>query len=510
MKYLKTIVALSLVGTLILSGCTRENTQGNTFVFGTTAYSLSNANAGLNPHSDYSGWSTVRYGVGETLFKYNENMEPEPWLASGFDMVDANTWQVTLNEDVYFSSGRLMDATAVKQCIEHLISVHDRAPYDLKIESIEAQDFTLTFKTTQPVPAFINYLSDPYGAIIDMDYGVTEDANVAGTGPFVASEVSSSEITLQKNHNYWGGEVLTDTIVVKSIPDSDAMTFSLQSGELDAVQGLAYASIPLFENNDDYTISTAQTSRAFFTQTNTHSAIMQDEALRKAIAMGIDKESFNSLLLNGNGSVATTPFPTDSFTSTVDVVEYDVQAAKQLLAEAGYIDTDGDGYVEKNGETVVLRWLTYPSRHELPLLAEMAQSDLKQLGLKLEINATVNYNDFLSSGDWDIYASAFVTMPTGDYEYFFSTHTLQNSSKNRGNYYSEEMERLNSELSVTFDAASRQDIALKMAQLLADSHHFIFVSHLNMSIVMQDTVSGFSAHPSDYYEISSQLRVEPI
>ena len=63
-------------------------------------------------------------------------------------------------------------AEAVKECLEDLIAVHDRAPYDLKIEHIDADGLTLTIFTTEPCPAIINYLGDPYGAIIDMDYGI--------------------------------------------------------------------------------------------------------------------------------------------------------------------------------------------------------------------------------------------------------------------------------------------------------------------------------------------------
>ena len=143
-----------------------------------------NADAGLNPHKDYSGWSCVRYGVGETLFKYSETMELEPWLATDYEMIDETTWKISLRENVTFSSGRKMDGQAVKECLEDLIAVHDRAPEDLKIAEITAEGQTVTIITKEPVPALINYLSDPYGAIIDMDFGVTEDENVSGTGPY--------------------------------------------------------------------------------------------------------------------------------------------------------------------------------------------------------------------------------------------------------------------------------------------------------------------------------------
>ena len=76
--------------------------------------------AGLNPHDNYSGWSCLRYGVGETLFKYNDNMEVEPWLATDYEFTDDNTVKITLRDGVKFSSGRTMDGEAVKECLEVL------------------------------------------------------------------------------------------------------------------------------------------------------------------------------------------------------------------------------------------------------------------------------------------------------------------------------------------------------------------------------------------------------
>ena len=107
--------------------------------------------AGLNPHDNYSGWSAVRYGVGETLFKYNDNMEVEPWLATDYEFVDDTTVKITLRDGVKFSSDRTMDAQAVKECLDDLIAVHDRAPSDLKIDHIEAEGLILTIYTAEPV-----------------------------------------------------------------------------------------------------------------------------------------------------------------------------------------------------------------------------------------------------------------------------------------------------------------------------------------------------------------------
>ena len=112
-------------------------------------------------------------------------MEIEPWLAKEWENVDELTWKITLQDNVKFSSGRDMDAEAVKECLEHLIENHERAKNDLKIDSMEADGQILTIHTSEPKPALLNYLGDPYGCIIDVDAGF-DDGIVAGTGPYIA------------------------------------------------------------------------------------------------------------------------------------------------------------------------------------------------------------------------------------------------------------------------------------------------------------------------------------
>lgn len=477
------------------------------FYYGDTTFNAENDEPDVNPHYGYSGWACIRYGIGETLFKYSDSMELEPWLATKYENVDENTWVITLRDGVSFTSGRILDAEAAKECLDDLVNVHERAKGDLKIKEITADGQTLTIKTQEPVPALINYLSDPYGCIIDMEAGITEDGNVSATGPYQATKVETDKgLTLVKNENYWNGTPHLDTIYVKTITDGDTMTMSMQSGELDAAYGLPYASLSLFEN-DPYTISSVETSRSFYGTINYQSEILQDENVRRAIAGAIDKENFTRVLMDGNGSPAVGPFPA-SFTfgdSTVSAQEYDLENAKKLLADAGWEDSDGDGYVEKGGEKLSIRWLTYPSRQELPLLAESVQATLKDIGIDVEVNCTANHLDFVDSGEWDIYASAMVTAPTGDPEYFFTTHCLDDSTVNWGGYHSDKLEKLEKKMSVAFDAEERSDLATQMVQTILDDNGYIFASHLKMSIVSGEGVTGLTAHPCDYYEITVDL-----
>lgn len=516
-KLVAMMLALTLTAaTFVGCGTKAENQTADsnvesgkkTFVFGDTTFNAENEEANINPHDTYCGWAAIRYGVGETLFKFNDNMELEPWIAESYESIDELTWKITLKDGVTFSNGNPCDAEAVKACIEDLVAVHERAAGDLAIDSIEADGLELTIKTTTPKPTLINYLCDPYGCIIDVTAG-NADGIVVGTGPFVATElVTDDHLNLVKNENYWGGNVNIDEVTVLTISDGDTLAMALQNGDIDAAYGMAYASYPLFEN-DDYVFTSTATSRAFYLQMNYNSDIIKDDAVREAIALGIDKEGFVNTLLNGYGYVGSGAFP-DSFPfgKGVNAKEYDPEKAKEVLEAAGWVDTDGDGIREKDGKTLKINWVSYPSRQELPLLAESAQANLKDIGIDVQLNVTADHGTIVSEPTgWDVYAAAFVTAGIGDPMYFFSTHCLSDSTKNRGAYYNAQLEALAQEMNNTFDVDERNDLAVQMQQVVLDDDAFVFCSFLRMSMISKANVTGLTAHSSDYYELTAELDI---
>ena len=297
---------------------------------------------------------------------------------------------------------------------------------------------------------------------------------------------------------------------MRTISDGDTLALALQSGEINAAYGMAYASYPLFEN-DDYTFSSTATSRAFYAWMNYESPVTSDAAVRKAIAMGIDKENFVSVLLNGYGYPAVGAFP-DTFSfggQNLTTESYDPDGAKKVLEDAGWVDSDGDGIREKDGQKLTIRWLTYPSRQELPLLAESVQATLKDIGMDVQINCTADNNTIRKDPtQWDVYASAMVTAPTGDPQYFFTSCCLDSSVSNNGHYHSDKLEELAKQMENEFDVDKRSELGIQMQQTILDDNAYVFCSHLRMSMIMQSNVTGLVAHPCDYYELTADLDIE--
>jgi peptide/nickel transport system substrate-binding protein len=506
---MKKVLTLILALCLLLSFSAFA--EGKTMTIGDTTFNSENWEETVDPHRTYNGWACIRYGIGETLVHYTDTMELEPWLATEWTNDGNLTWTITLRDGVKFSSGRDMDGAAVKQCLEHLLEVHDRAPSDTMIDTIEADGQILTITTKEPLPALMNYLGDPYGCIIDVDASDFDAGIAVGTGPYAVKDmVTDDHLTLVPNEYYWNGTPKLDELTIRTISDGNTLAMALQAGEIDAAYGMAYESYPLFENGN-FQFSAIQTSRAFFASMNMTSPVIQDPAVRKAIAMGIDKEGFVAVLLDGHGVVGHGAFP-DGFSTFggehVTTEGYDPEGAKAILEEAGWVDTDGDGIREKDGQKLVIRWLTYPSRQELPLLAESVQATLKAIGIEVDINCTASRREFLADmTSFDIYASALVTAPSGDPQYFFTTSCLPGMSYNFGAYENEHVNDLMNQMATEFDTAKRGELAVELQQAILDDNAYIFCSFLQMNMISKVSVSNYTAHACDYYQVTADLDI---
>lgn len=95
-----------------------------------------------------------------------------------------------------------------------------------------------------------------------------------------------------------------------------------------------------------------------------------------------DRENYNKILLKDTFITGKAPIPPSmdyGFDELTDPNAYNPERAKQLLAEAGWKDTDGDGILDKDGKPLSVDFVIYNSRAELPLYAEAVQADVKKL-----------------------------------------------------------------------------------------------------------------------------------
>ena len=493
------------------SGTGTEDISSKKLVYGSAAYTGAIYDGGIDPAMDYAGWLTYRYGVGECLVTFDENMTVQPWLAKSFSQPDEKTWVFEINEGVKFHNGNVCDGAAVKASLERCIQKSDRTAdiNNLMIDKIEASGNTVTITTKEPNPILGNLLCDPLFCIVDASVETDGKTNVIGTGAYKLVSASDTGCTVEANMEYWNGTPKIGTIEVKGINDGDTLTMALQNGEVDAAQELPLASLSLF-GQDKYTISTVATSRSSNMVLNTRSKYLSDKNVRLAIAHGIHKQDFIDALMHGYGELAHGFFPqkfADFGDSKLTSPEYDVAKAKDLLKQAGYTDTNGDGFVDKDGKNMELEYYTYSSRQDLPLLAQAFQSDMQDIGIKVNLNIAENGPDQDAlkndSIQWDINVWQQVNAPNGDPLYAIDT------ALGRDGYYSTggagndaELQGYIDQLRKETDMKKRAELAVKAQQKAIDEGYLIVAFHKEQSLAMKKGVTGLNQHPTDQHEIN--------
>ncbi|NMA69655.1 MAG: ABC transporter substrate-binding protein [Desulfitobacterium sp.] len=503
-KVVAFILAFALLG-IILGGCGTGTDQPQREQMKELVFASTQTSPSIDPADGYSGWFTLRYGIGETLFKLDSAMEPVGWLADNYDRVDELTWKIHLRDNITFQNGKPMTGDAVKASLERTLQLNDRAPSTLRIAEISVEGQTLTITTSEPNPTLINGLADPFACIIDVKAEGDITTEPVGTGPYKVKEfVPKTSTLVTKYEDYWNGKPKLDQVKIITISDGDTMTMALQSGQIDASQGMPYSSHKLFENNPDYKITSASTSRVFMVYYNFKNKFLNNPNVRKAISLAIDKESYSSVLLNGSGEPAVGAFPAalPYGSSKVKAESFNLDKAKALLEQEGFKDSDGDGILDKDGEKLSFKLVTYSSRVELPILSQALQSQLKALGIEVQVEVSEDINNRLKAGDFDLAAYAYVTTPTGDplsyLDYVFKTDGVSNF----GRYSNPQVDELIEELRKEFQRENRSGLAIQIQQLALDETAFTFMAHLEMAFVMKANVVGLEVHPTDYYQIN--------
>lgn len=405
-------------------------------------------------------------GIFEPLVILTPDMKIEPGLATSWESVDPYTWRFQLREGVQFHSGKPFNAAAAKQSIDAF--VENLNPTFLEIESVTVvSDYVLDIRTETPFPAFVEQMSHPLISIANTEL-TDPEGNVLpdGTGPFrLDSHVVNQQMVAVRNENYWGEKALLDRLILKMIPDHTTRLLALRSGEIDIAVRVPVGDVTALEADPDVNVHQILAPMVRHLTFTLNREPVNDVRVRQAIAHAVDREGIvDGVLFGLAGKVAPTmitPQMPWSIYGMTEGHEHNVTLAQEILAEAGWMDKDRDGIVERDGQPLRLRLLVGTHDPEGITVAEAVQDMLKQIGIVMEIVA-LERGAFWEAGDtgeYDIVMNQnVIASATGE---ILLRRAHRDSTFNRVApiyWMGEEMDALIDEATSTFDEAERHDL----------------------------------------------------
>lgn len=469
--------------------------------------------------NSYDGWYQVRYGLGQTLTKMNNDMTISGWLVE--DDYSANEdyteWTFTVKDGVTFSNGKACDGAAVKASLEYLFDHSERGVEYFTPASIEADGQKVIIKTEVAEPILPNKLADPLFTVVDAtadDSNITEEG-LPATGPFVLETYDSTtkECIVVRNENYWGGEVKADRIDFYFTEEQTVLTNLIQTGEVDAVYNLSMEFVGDYEGKDGYTLSRTASGRTTHGFMNQNGAL-GDKVLRQAILQNLDKETYCDVLLKGQyiaGKTLITASADYGYDELTDPNAYNPENAVKLLDDAGYVDIDGDGFRETpDGEQLDLKFTYYQGRPEQELLVGIVAQDMAKIGIKITIDLKDSETTMklLASGEYDLLCMSINVLNCADPENHMKTYFGGEGSYSTTGWDSKEYDKIMEKLEKTADPADRRSLVMEAEQMLLDDGTAIFFCYPLMNFVMKDTVTGLESTPADYYWVNETTYME--
>ncbi|WP_407941662.1 nickel ABC transporter substrate-binding protein [Metabacillus schmidteae] len=464
----------------------------------------------LDPHVDTS-YVPLRAGITETLVRLDEeNLTVAPWLAKDWSGEDGVHWTINLREGVTFHNGKEMDANAVKASLERALKESVAIQNALKIDSIEAEGYTLHITTMQPFPEFISELVNPNVSIIDVSEADMINHPV-GTGPFALTSFEpGSKLELERYDDYWDGPSNLDSVTFAFNEDANARSLALKSGEVDIVYRPEVESIDSLSAQDGMKVEATETFRVHQMTMNMERKSLQDVNVRRAVDALIDRQKIVDTILLGYAEPAVGPFaPSLPFAPSYEQSETaSKEAAVKYLEDAGY--TLKDGKMQKDGEQLIFTLLTYSARADLPLIAQVFQSDAKQIGINVEIRQIDIPEEYMASNrDWDLATYSNLTAPRGDAGYYLNATYHPTGALNFSGAEEPELTRIIDKLNQTVNQEDRAVLAEQAANYVHENVINSFVLHPSTIVAFNENkVKNWVTTRSEYYMITNKLDVK--
>ncbi|PUA36758.1 ABC transporter substrate-binding protein [Paenibacillus elgii] len=466
----------------------------------------------LDPHN---GAIPLRMGVTETLVRMDEKLEVKPWLAVKWTAKDERTWVFTIRDSVTFQDGTKLDAAAVKASFERGIAASKSLASALKIASMEASGQELTVVTTEPSPSFPSELVNPSAAVISVEAEkkLGKDAfNLApvGTGPFQVKQFKPNiEIALERYEDYWDGKAKLNEVTVKFNEDANVRVLALQSGEADIAYHIPAESVGSLEKDSRLRVESVAGLRVHFLLYNQKKPLMQDFKVRKAIDLLLNRESIAKDVMLGHAVPANGPFNSSlPFGSKDPVQKPDPAGAKKLLEEAGF-QAGADGKLAKDGQPLTLELITYKGRPELPLIAQLLQSDAAAAGVTMNIKTVENVDTYLRENkDWDLATYSNSTAPRGDGGFFLNSAFMPGGALNAAGLDSPDLKDVIGRLNAAGDIGKRVQLTQEAVGVIKRELPQSYAVYPNIVVGVNKRVSNWKSGAEEYYIVTNQMDVK--
>lgn len=430
----------------------------------------------------------VRVLLFNSLVKKNEKFDYVGDLASNIQRSDDGlTFTFTLNDGVKFHDGRPVTSADAKYTLDLVFSSTFAKSASFNEGSGATKKSYITSVTTPDAKTLVITLTKPWVgllpnlvpvAIIPKDsYAVQKDHPV-GSGPFkfLSYDTSQGVVDLQANADYWQGAPKIPAVRVRVISDTNALQAELQSGRIDIAPlptSLLPDSIKQLGENPNLKVHQFPGSNLVLLTFNTSAPPMNNVRVRQAICYALDREKMISALLLGQGKIAHSILPEESWAySPGHIYSYDPAMAKKLLDEAGYKDPDGDGPQMRFPKPLIYR--ISGSSAQARQLAGVIQNYLKDVGIPASIEAaeTNTHLDELRRGNFQIAYGQWVggNQDPIFFKDLFATSEIPSetrAARNRSRYSNKELDALLEEAVNTWDHAKAAPIYARIQEIVS-------------------------------------------
>ena len=471
----------------------------------------------------------VRVLIFNSLVKKDEKFDYVPELASNIQRSDDGlTFTFTLRDGVTFHDGRPFTSADAKYTLDTVLastfakaaSFFESAGADKKayVKSVAAPDaHTLVIQLNKPWTGLLPNLVAI--AVIPKDSYESQKTHPLGTGPFKFKSYDQSQqvVDLEANANYWDGPPQIPVLRARVISDSNALQAELQSGRVDIAPlptSLSPDAIKSLGQDPNLKVEQFAGSNLNHLTFNVKEPPLDNVKVRQAIAYAIDREGIIRDLLLGQGKIAHSILPEESWAYTPgQTYHYDPAMAKQLLDEAGFRDPDGDGPQMRFAKPITFR--ISGSSASARQYAGVIQNFLKAVGIPVSIE-TMEINTLLESlrrGQFQMYYLQWVggnQDPIFYKDLFASSEipTETRAAKNRSRYENKELDAILEEAVNTFDHAKAAPLYARAQQIVSRDVPLLPLWYQAAMIVAKKSVGNIQVNASGDWGFVKNLTVQ--